>query len=384
MEKKLSKWSTLTEKEKVDILCDGLDTDCSFIASGSPNSEAVHCHQIILSQTSEVFYDMFAKNAGEDLTNNEIRLDNVEANTVHQFIDFVYFGNKQQISKLSLQILKELVYLGENYKISDLSDSCLTAIDNIKTNISLRDIANFYEYAHRVDNKKLIELFNLKKTEWCKNVQRDQNDIYCSSIYDMSSACFMDFIKIFAKENVKHCFEMVQYYIKRNLSDKAVEGGNGEENLNKFEDDDHLKKPNGEIINREDISDVSKIDLKSPENNSKILADTSNKRQPNINEGDNSDASQDDFKDKGTISEASKQSEISKNQKGGCGKLQEDENSSKESKTYKKNKLIINMLLNLIDFKSMSLVEFLNGPINSDLLDANTKLEVLAEIVPKN
>ncbi|XP_037934824.1 uncharacterized protein LOC119669115 [Teleopsis dalmanni] len=459
---KIHKWHSLTEKEKINALCEGIPTDCT-LSAGCPNSlEFLRCHQVILSNCSDVFKCIFDN---EGLTDVEVHLNYVDANTVQPFVDFIYFENKEELRRYPLHVLKELVHLGERFKINDLASICLTVMDEIESEVSLRDIANFYEFATKVRNKNLIDMYHRKKNEWFRYVKREKNDIYCSLIYDMNPACFIDFIKMFAINNVRHSFEMIQSYIKKNFNGKnqklwfdtkceieifKISESNSKftediskttednskitEDISKFTEDtskisediskysednskviegspkiakyiykkpeEKSKKLNSDPKNLKDNSKESKNDVKIPKDDLKSTVDTPEELEKDLKYSEidikilerDLKISENDSKKIASISEGSKDdiknSEYgSINSKGGNTEAYQDINSectSIDANISYKNQFIINMLLSLIDFKRMTLTDFLNGPIDSNLLDATTKLEILAEIIPKD
>jgi len=133
-----------------------LQDDLAELYDNSTHSDAIlvvgstelQAHRAILSCRSEVFSQMF-QTAMEESRSGRVTITDLDADTMHLFLQFLYTGELPQEVLGSLEKLICLLKAADKYMVESLVDECITYIvDMFNPATALRALAAAHEIGH--------------------------------------------------------------------------------------------------------------------------------------------------------------------------------------------------------------------------------------------
>lgn len=151
----------------------------------SDGKSKISAHKAILCARSPVFNVMFQQDMLEN-KNNEVVIDDIDYETLKDFLSFLYSG---KIKQLSWGTAMGLYYAADKYEIADLRDVCS---DFLQTNLTTENACSILKFAdqHKDEEMKKSVLFfiqmnvsSVKLTQAWKDLARTHPKIIAEMFY---------------------------------------------------------------------------------------------------------------------------------------------------------------------------------------------------------
>jgi len=157
--------------------------------------EIFDCHKLVLASRSEVFKSMLITSKMSETTSGEIKITDITADTMHNFLFFLYHGGLDPT-----KITGSLLMAAEKYEVLDLVSYC---VKTLTENLNEENVIDVMISAHLVNQKTLFYhasqyIFKnslkekIKKTDQFKDFQK----MYPAQALEMLTSAMLEELDI--------------------------------------------------------------------------------------------------------------------------------------------------------------------------------------------
>ena len=114
-------------------------------------SKNFECHKAVLCCVSNVFEAMFSHLKTTEAQSGEVKIDDIQANTMKTLLDFLYNGEVQESKMINTALLRA----AHKYNIHELLEYCT---EYLKQNVSVENATDVLVSAHLADQKDLFDI----------------------------------------------------------------------------------------------------------------------------------------------------------------------------------------------------------------------------------
>merc|ERR1719266_2928780 len=166
--------------------------------------EIFDCHKLVLASRSEVFKSMLITSKMSETTSGEIKITDITADTMHNFLFFLYHGGLDPT-----KITGSLLMAAEKYEVLDLVSYC---VKTLKENLNEENVIDVMISAHLVNQKTLFYrasqyIFKnslkekIKKTDQFKDFQK----MYPAQALEMLTSAMLEELDIQPSQEFQKC-----------------------------------------------------------------------------------------------------------------------------------------------------------------------------------
>ena len=114
-------------------------------------NKKIECHKAVLCCVSNVFEAMFSHLETTEAQSSEVKIDDIQADTMKALLDFLYNGEVQEWEKINAALLRA----AHKYNIRELLEYCS---EYLKQNVSVENATDVLVSAHLADQKDLFDI----------------------------------------------------------------------------------------------------------------------------------------------------------------------------------------------------------------------------------